>query len=206
MKYARRTGQDWVEVNDSVVVDGVTYPYAWMLTASPEQLSEIGVAPIVETDDPPADVKNLSQVLVDSTSGPVRQWNFEPYTVAEAADIVRARADAVRDAKASGGCDTPFGRVDTTDPTKIDMVGAVLMAMLSKQAGKPFSIDWTMADKTVQTLDADGMTALGLAVGEHRQDCQNASTAIRSAIDQAAARKGATAADIFAIDIQAGHD
>lgn len=34
-------------------------------------------------------------------------------------------------------------------------------------AGAPFSIDWTLADNTVRTLDAVQMLAVGTAMGEH---------------------------------------
>lgn len=45
--------------------------------------------------------------------------------------------------------------------------GAALNALMAQLAGVPFSIDWTLADNTVRTLDGGQMQALGVALAQH---------------------------------------
>lgn len=44
---------------------------------------------------------------------------------------------------------------------------AVQLALQAQTAGKPYSIDWTLSDNTVVTLDAVAMIAVGKALAEH---------------------------------------
>lgn len=205
MAFAYWSDQRWVEIVGPFVIGGVSYQSGWAEGATDADRAKLKIRMIAEPADPPSDRRVVGAEIVDTSDGPARHWITEAYSIQEAVVIVWNRAKTMRDLQCQGGCDTPFGRVDTTDASKIDVAGAVLMAVLAKGAGKPFSIDWTMADNTVQQLDADGMIALGVAVCEHRQVCQYAGTEIRSVIDQAAAKPGATAADVFAVDIAAGY-
>ena len=43
--------------------------------------------------------------------------------------------------------------------------GATQLAVLAKAASQPFSMDWTLYDNTVVTLNADQMIAVGTALG-----------------------------------------
>lgn len=44
---------------------------------------------------------------------------------------------------------------------------AALIALMAQLAGRPFLIDWTLADNTVVSLDGDGMISVGTALGSH---------------------------------------
>lgn len=55
---------------------------------------------------------------------------------------------------------------DLYDANKEQISGSVVMAMLAKQASQPFSINWTLKDNTVKTLNADQMIGLGIALGQ----------------------------------------
>lgn len=45
--------------------------------------------------------------------------------------------------------------------------GAVQLALLSMQAGSPYSLDWTLSDDSVRTMSGTDMVALGIALGTH---------------------------------------
>jgi hypothetical protein len=53
---------------------------------------------------------------------------------------------------------------------KARVTGATQMALLAQMASEPFEIDWTLADNTVRTLDAEDMIAVGVALGRHIAD------------------------------------
>lgn len=112
-----------------------------------------------------------------------------------------ADAFAYREQRAGGGCMTPSGRVQTdAEKSLVKINGASSAAIVSKMAGLPFSVDFTMEDNSVEVLDADGMIAVGMAVVAYVNECQKAGTAIRDAIDAAPDK-----AAIDAIDITAGY-
>lgn len=110
------------------------------------------------------------------------------------------QAKNYRDNYASGGCATPSGLIDTDADSQNKLNGAVTAAMISKQASAPFSVDWTMADNSVVTMNADALIAAGMAVVTFLNACQGAGTAIRQSIDAAADQ-----ATLDTIDITAGY-
>lgn len=115
-------------------------------------------------------------------------------------DVRRAlrweEARAYRDQRVDGGCITALGRVDTDADSQRKIVGAVTAAMIAKQAGAAFSIDWTMADNSVVTHTADQLISMGMAVTAFLSACQRAGTAIRDAIDAAISADALAAIDI----------
>lgn len=105
-----------------------------------------------------------------------------------------------RDLRASGGCATPSGRVDSDPESRGKISGGSTAAIASKAAGIAFSVDWTMEDNRVVTLDADAMIAMGMAVVQHVALCQQIGTGIRDRIAAAT-----TMAELDAIDITEGY-
>lgn len=63
--------------------------------------------------------------------------------------------------------------------------GGVTMAMLAKSAGQPYSVTWTLADNTRRDLDADGMIALGVTMGQHIDAIYATGRQLRDQIDAA---------------------
>lgn len=104
----------------------------------------------------------------------------------------------LRDVKADKA-PTPFGIVDSDDSSKIKITGLVSMAMLAKGAGAAFSEEFTMADNSVVTMDADMVIGLGVAVGQHISAVYARARALREDIDAAT-----TQAELDAIDIETG--
>ncbi|GAA0745203.1 DUF4376 domain-containing protein [Sphingomonas sp. ABOLD] len=117
--------------------------------------------------------------------------------------LAKARAwaavKAARDRAADGGCDSALGRVDTTDRSRILISGTVQMAQIDKAAGRPFSVDWTMADNSPVAHDADAIIALGVAVGMHTAACWDRAQQLRGEIEAAE-----TVEEVAAIDIATG--
>lgn len=129
--------------------------------------------------------------------------DWDSLTVVDDLEAARAQrwddAKAARNAAASGGCETPLGRVDTTDTSRVLITGAVQMAQLAQATGQSYSVDWTMADNSKVTHDGGAMIAMGIAVAEHIATCWAHSQVLRDAINAAA-----TVEDIANVDITAG--
>jgi hypothetical protein len=63
--------------------------------------------------------------------------------------------------------------------------GAVLLATLASLNGQPFTIDWTLIDNSVRTLDGPAMIAVGQALGVHVATCHATARALRQQINAA---------------------
>lgn len=74
-----------------------------------------------------------------------------------------------------------------SDPASLQRISsAVTLAMLAQSAGQPFSIEWTVADNSVVTLDAAGMIGVGLACGQYIAGVFNRARVLREQIEAAA--------------------
>lgn len=112
--------------------------------------------------------------------------------------IWRAAKDA-RDAHIDGGAMTPSGAVDSDSEARSNISGAVIGALVAKQAGASYSITWTLLDNSTATLNADQTIAMGIAVLAHVDACHERARQLRSAIESAA-----NMAELLAIDVTAG--
>jgi hypothetical protein len=99
---------------------------------------------------------------------------------------------AARDAAEFGtfACDGNTFDSDLASQSRIQ--GAV---QLAKLLGPAFTIDWTLADNSVVTLDAAEMQAVGLALAQHVQTVHAAGRTLRAQIEAAT-----TKADLDAIE------
>jgi hypothetical protein len=79
---------------------------------------------------------------------------------------------------------------DLYDSNKLNISGAVQMALLAKISNQPFSIDWTLYDNSVKTFNADQMMALGAALGEHINKVYDTTRVLREQIDAATTKEG----------------
>ena len=96
--------------------------------------------------------------------------------VADAAvdDIETARArkwaeiKGERDRLENGGFDVPgVGRFDSDADSRSRITGTAIAAKIAKDAGQPFSVEWTLADNTAVMLDADQVISVGFAMLTH---------------------------------------
>lgn len=110
-----------------------------------------------------------------------------------------SQAKTKRDKVIDGGAATPFGAVDSYELARSNIAGAALAALIAKGAGAAYSVDWTLLDNNVVSLDADGMMAVGLAVMGHVNAAHDRARALRAQIDAAA-----DVAALLSIDITTG--
>lgn len=71
------------------------------------------------------------------------------------------------------------------DADKEHIPGAAQLALLAKSANQPFSINWTLADNSVVTLDADEMIAVGAALGSYINSIYDTARDLRDQINAA---------------------
>ena len=113
-----------------------------------------------------------------------RQWE-DPRTLADFkaqkwAEIKSKRFDAEY-----AGFEWDGSRFDSDAISQQRLSGAVLSAQMSPS----FSIDWTLADDTVRTLNQADMIAVGVALGAHVQTGFSKGQALRERIESAATRE-----------------
>lgn len=131
---------------------------------------------------------NLDNLLAQVPSGgrsyviPSQAAQSLPIAMAPVRDMLRDTIKESRDEAQQGGCDTPSGRVDTDTVSQLKITGAVVTAQIAP-AG--WSIDWTMADNSVVTLDAPAMIAIGLAVSSHVDACHQYGRTLGAALESA---------------------
>ena len=111
--------------------------------------------------------------------------------VADAAvdDIETARArkwaeiKGERDRLENGGFDVPgVGRFDSDADSRSRITGTAIAAKIAKDAGQPFSVEWTLADNTAVMLDADQVISVGFAMLTHITSTHEKGRNLRSAI------------------------
>lgn len=67
--------------------------------------------------------------------------------------------------------------------------GATQLATLALMNQQPFVIEWTLADNTVQTLDAEQMISVGQAMANHINECHIKARALRQQIEAATTKE-----------------
>lgn len=95
------------------------------------------------------------------------------------------RINELRFANAHGGCDTPFGVMDTTEISIRNIMAAVTMASLAISQSQPYSVVWRSLDNTEVTLDALGMISVGMAVNHHIDRAYRLSWELKAAVEAA---------------------
>lgn len=165
----------------------------------------------VEVVDAPAPGIDLTQDLAEGTPALVdgvwtRQWvvtDAAPDAAEErfskAKEAKRQAVNAVRRRMENAVAPTPFGAVECDVDSRGKINGAAVMAMLAIQAGQPFSINWTMADNSVQALNAQEMIALGQAVGAYIAGLHAIGSAKKAAVDACS-----SVAELQAMDVDEG--
>lgn len=155
---------------------------------------------IVYPEDYPEDI-DMVEIPAEYWLKPMR-WDAGSRAFVEDVDLARSMkweaVKARRELAELGGCQTAYGRVDTTDISKLKINGAVTMAQIAVGQSQPFSISWTMADNTDVALDGAQMIEVGLAVGQHVSACHDVARQLREQI----MAEDISIADIEAIDIE----
>jgi hypothetical protein len=77
-----------------------------------------------------------------------------------------AEIKAIRDQLESGGFElAAVGRFDSDAESRARIVGASMAAKIARDAGQPYSINWTLANNTTVELDADAVINVGCPAG-----------------------------------------
>ena len=197
-EYARKVDGDWQRLvgSFSVIVGGepIRFDLSAIDRMEPALLAANDIAAIVETAAP-ADVIVAGWTLIDDNGGPTQAWTTAEHSLADLKALLKKRAEEVRDAHLTGGCETPYGRIKNDLENRLDLSGAVQMA---DKIGSTFTIEWPLAGGGRVTLDDGKMSEVGLIVGQHRAQCFAAFDAISAAIDAATTRAAARAVDLEA--------
>lgn len=107
--------------------------------------------------------------------------------------------NALRDQKEASGFSYLGKTFDSDERSAARIFGAVQAAQAALSAGQPFSIDWTVRDNTVVSLDAAATIGMSVAMAQHANALHQHARALKAAIDSA---HNQTALD--AIDVETG--
>jgi hypothetical protein len=139
-----------------------------------------------------------TEIIMNPVTGEVTEAQFQPSeppldTLRFAKwDQVKAQRDACIDA---GTLIPGVGPFDSNLTSRINITGAVQMATIAQANGLPFEISWTLADNSVQVLDAATMIAAGVGIGQHVSACHARAQVLRSEIEAAADKAALDAID-----------
>ena len=109
-----------------------------------------------------------------------KAW-IDPRSLQDFKDARWAEVRQERDSAEFGGFSWDGSRFDSDALSQQRITGAVTLAMMNSA----FSIDWTLADNTVRTLNAADMIEIGVALGRHVNACHERARVLRREIDGA---------------------
>lgn len=156
-------------------------------------LGEVSALPFPAAGEEPAPQKHRRENEADWRDGIVA-------TLDQAQREKWERTKALRATSENGGAETPVGRVQTDDESKMKINGLVTMALVANGNNQPFSESFTLADNSVVTLDGTTTIQMGVAVGQHVSAAHARSRELR---DQIFATD-ATIETVQAIDVTTG--
>lgn len=138
--------------------------------------------------------------LLDAQAGPgERALATSALTVDGNRLIVWELVRNLRNENIDAGAPTPFGVVDSDEAARSNVSGAALGALIAKSASAPYAVTWTMLDNSTQTLDADEMITMAMAVLTHVNACHERARELRVQIETAP-----DMAALLAIDVTTG--
>lgn len=147
---------------------------------------------MVDYNPPEFDAQLADLVVIEPVLPGEHSVRFEvaPKPQTEAMPILRERKWAeiklARDAAEFGGFVWDGSTFDS-DRESVQRIGLALQyAAMAKAAGLPASVDWTLADNTTRTLNADDMLGVGSAMTAHIGTQHAIARALRAQIDAAA--------------------
>lgn len=124
--------------------------------------------------------------------------SLDPWTqpLAELKARMLAAVRNERDERQAAGVATPWGVADTNLEARLNVAGAVSLAMVQ---GDDFAITWRMFDNTLVELDAADMQVLGQIVAQHIALCQYRKNDLDVEIESAASME-----ELAAVNIKTG--
>ena len=114
----------------------------------------------------------------------LKQW-VDPRTLQDFKDAKWAEIKQHREAAENGGFTWGGSPFDSDPLSRSRIQGAAQLATLAKINNQPFSIDWTLADNSVRTLNAQEMIEVGMALGAHINEQHVRARQLREQIEAA---------------------
>lgn len=163
-------------------------PISWSWPAMIPAAAVSGLAP-----------EGIEPILVDEGGALEGGTVLNPSTELEEAKAIRWwQLRMQRDAGINGGFELPgVGVFDSDLNSRTLLTGAVLLAQMAAAAGQPYSVDWTLKDNAVVTLDASDVIAAGIALGNHVAAWHEAGRVARAAIEAAESVEAVNAVDLI---------
>jgi hypothetical protein len=110
-----------------------------------------------------------------------KQW-VDPRTVQDHKNAKWKEIKMKRDALEVGGFVWDGSKFDSDPFSQSRIQGAVQLATIT---GTSFTIDWTLSDNTIRTLNVVDMISVGAALGQHVNSCHERARTLRQQIDAA---------------------
>jgi len=128
---------------------------------------------------------NLVATWEDETSIPSED-ELEAAWLEIAKDKKKEKINLIRDSKEQStfSCDGNIYDADSVSVQRISI--AVQNAFTAKITDTPFELEWTLADNTTVTLDADGMLGVSQALAVHSATVHSIARQLKEAVDAAA--------------------
>lgn len=104
---------------------------------------------------------------------------------AAAKEAKRSEINRLRDQKETEGFPYMGKVIDSHERAAARIFGAVQAAQAALSANQPFSIDWTCADNSILTLDAQGMIGMSVAMAEYANALHETARTLKSQVDAA---------------------
>lgn len=91
----------------------------------------------------------------------------------------------LRDRYTNIGCQTPVGKVDSNEKSRVLINQSATDALFAKMTNEPWSIEWRMYDNSLVTVDADDMIAIHRAVTSHTVICSSRAIELKNNVQAA---------------------
>ena len=130
---------------------------------------------------------SLEKALTETEGSPFFGGTYLPEKVEGDLESLKARKwaeiKAARDMQESAGFTVEgIGTFDSDSESRNRITGTAIAAKIAKDAGQPFSVEWTLADNTAVMLDADQVISVGFAMLTHITSTHEKGRNLRSAI------------------------
>lgn len=140
--------------------------------------------------DPADPFGSLERALTEVEGGDFFGGTYASEETASTLDTAKAvkwaEIKAMRDQLECGGFElVGVGRFDSDAESRARIVGASMAAKISRDAGQPYAINWTLADNSTVELDADAMINVGFALLVHVDGIHQRSRALYAEIQAA---------------------
>lgn len=137
------------------------------------------------------DINSQSLVEFPSKPAPYYTWDWNTHSWVDARTLQQVKDQKweeiklSRDAAINAPLDTPYGTFDADANSRANIANSVLYLQTLEQQGTPGTVDWTLADNTIITLNYQEMSTVGVLLGQRTNAAYDTARALRAQIDAA---------------------